>query len=47
MKLLDLKYILVKLGDRVDGFMSFMPTYEDEYPVVYCYEIHLLTALQG
>lgn len=47
MKLLDLKYILVKLDDRVNGFMSFMPTYEDDYPVVYCYEIHLSTALQG
>jgi hypothetical protein len=50
MKLLDLKYLLVKSGGnegKVEGFMSFMPTYEDGYPVIYCYEIHLSTALQG
>lgn len=47
MRLLDLKYILVKFNDAVEGFVSFMPTYEDDYPVIYTYEIHLSTALQG
>ncbi|CZR56082.1 uncharacterized protein PAC_05970 [Phialocephala subalpina] len=47
MKLLDLKYLLVKLDNQVQGFVSFMPTYEDDYPVIYCYEIHLSSALQG
>lgn len=55
MKLLDLKYMLVvkqheeKTGnnDKVEGFMSFMPTLEDGYPVLYCYEIHLSSSLQG
>jgi hypothetical protein len=47
MKLLDLKYLLVKRGDHLEGFVSFMPTYEDGYPVVYCYEIHLDPLLQG
>lgn len=47
MKLLDIKYVLVKLDDKVEGFVSFMPTDEDGYPVVYCYEIHLSPTLQG
>jgi hypothetical protein len=48
MKLLDLKYFLVKGDDgKVEGFLSFMPTYEDEYPVIYCYETHLSSLLQG
>ncbi len=47
MKLLDLKYFLIKQGSKVVGFVSFMPTYEDDYPVIYCYEIHLSSALQG
>lgn len=49
MKLLDLKYILVKApgSDEVLGFVSFMPTYEDDHAVIYCYEIHLQPALQG
>ena len=47
MKLLDLKYFLIKDGTMVVGFVSFMPTYEDGYPVIYCYEIHLSSALQG
>ena len=47
MQLLDLKYFLVKLNNFVEGFVSLMPTYEDDYPVVYCYEIHLSLALQG
>ena len=47
MRLLDLKYFLVKRDDEVEGFLSFMPTYEDDYPVIYCYEIHLSSPLQG
>ncbi|KAH6724814.1 hypothetical protein BKA61DRAFT_665498 [Leptodontidium sp. MPI-SDFR-AT-0119] len=47
MKLLDLKYLLVKRDTTVEGFMSFMPTYEDDFPVVYCYEIHLREELRG
>jgi hypothetical protein len=46
MKLLDLKYFLIKKENQVLGFVSFMPTYEDDYPVIYCYEIHLSSALQ-
>jgi hypothetical protein len=49
MRLLDLKYLLVKkeTENEVLGFTSFMPTYEDGYPVIYCYEIHISSALQG
>ena len=47
MRLLDLKYLLVKNGDQIEGFCSFMPTTEDECFVVYCYEIHLAPSLQG
>lgn len=47
MRLLDLKYILVKSGDQIKGFASLMPTYEDDYPALYCYEIHLDLELQG
>lgn len=47
MRLLDLKYFLVKRDRKVEGFLSFMPTYEDDYPVIYCYEIHLSVGLQG
>ncbi|KAF4963942.1 hypothetical protein FSARC_8077 [Fusarium sarcochroum] len=44
----DLRYILVKDGDdSIRGFTSFMPTFENHEPVVYCYEIHLKTELQG
>ncbi|TVY12564.1 N-alpha-acetyltransferase 40 [Lachnellula arida] len=54
MKLLDMKYIVVKSDDgegegegEVQAFASVMPTYEDGYPVLYIYEIHLCSALQG
>ena len=47
MKLFDLKYLLVKKDNQVEGFLSFMPTYEDDFPVIYCYEIHLSPPLQG
>lgn len=47
MKLLDMKYLLVKDREEVKAFASLMPTYEDGIRVVYCYEIHLHTELQG
>ena len=47
MRLLDLKYLLIKHDGHVEGFCSFMPTEEDECFVVYCYEIHLAPSLQG
>ena len=50
----DMKYLLLTTSDgvsftpayRVHGFLSFMLTREDELPVIYCYEIHLLPSLQ-
>ncbi|KAL5611583.1 hypothetical protein BROUX41_000832 [Berkeleyomyces rouxiae] len=36
---------LVRPG--LHGFISFMPTIEDGYSVMYCYEIHLVQALRG
>ncbi len=48
MRLPDLRYILVKdATGALGGFTSLMPTYEEGQPVVYCYEIHLKTHLQG
>lgn len=32
---------------QIQGFASFMPTYEAGWPVVYCYEIHLGAELKG
>ncbi|KAL8906734.1 MAG: hypothetical protein Q9207_001860 [Kuettlingeria erythrocarpa] len=53
MKLPDLRYILLIRPDsppaanfRIQGFLSFMLTYEDGYEVLYCYELHLAPALQ-
>lgn len=52
MKLPDLRYILLihpnppPAADPVQGFLSFMLTYEDGHEVVYCYELHLAPALQ-
>ena len=52
----DMKYLLWSKKEdsmpslptsRVEGFLSFMLTYEDHIPVVYCYEIHLKPILQG
>ncbi|KAF5027768.1 hypothetical protein F66182_146 [Fusarium sp. NRRL 66182] len=44
----DLRYILVKDSDSdIKGFTSFMPTFENHEPVVYCYEVHLKPELQG
>ncbi|KAM3514002.1 hypothetical protein MY11210_002319 [Beauveria gryllotalpidicola] len=34
-------------GGEIRAFASFMPTWEDNKPVVYCYEIHLLPELEG
>ena len=51
MRLPDLRYLLVKPTSSpdspVEGFMSFMFTYEDGHEVVYCYEIHIAPRLQG
>ena len=47
MKLPDLRYLLLKDSTtRIQGFLSFMLTYEDGYEVVYCYELHLAQAVQ-
>ncbi|KAK4098672.1 hypothetical protein N658DRAFT_499123 [Parathielavia hyrcaniae] len=45
----ELRYILVKEKgtESIRGFTSFMPTYEEGEPVIYCYEIHLEPGLQG
>lgn len=43
----ELRYILVLRDDQVCGFMSMMPTYENDEAVLYCYEIHLKTELKG
>lgn len=43
MKSPGLRYILVRDdGGAMAAFTSFMPTYEEGQPVLYCYEIHLL-----
>lgn len=57
MLLPDLKYVLMKQESEdcdfelqrspVDGFLSFMLTYEDGMEVIYCYEIHLQPQYQG
>ncbi|KAF2969482.1 hypothetical protein GQX73_g4093 [Xylaria multiplex] len=48
MKSPELRYILVKDAEgTVRGFTSLMPTYEEGEPVIYCYEIHLKSELQG
>ncbi|KAI1916989.1 N alpha-acetyl-transferase [Ophidiomyces ophidiicola] len=42
-----LKEHMAPLGDDdLGGFLSFMTTYEDGLPVLYCYEIHLAPKLQ-
>lgn len=45
----DMRYIIVrgKQDKSVQGFISFMITYEDGYEIVYIYEIHLIEALRG
>jgi hypothetical protein len=48
MKSPELRYIMVKDGQgNVCGFTSLMPTFEEGQPVVYCYEIHLKSEMQG
>ena len=56
MRLPDLRYVVLKQKDDykgldrlpdVEGFLSFMLTYEDGYEVIYCYEIHLSPQLRG
>ena len=49
MRLPDLRYLFVKesVTSPLEGFLSFMLTYEDGHEVLYCYEIHLSTHLQG
>jgi N-alpha-acetyltransferase 40 len=37
----------VSEGEVVVGFLSFMLTIEDDYPVIYCYEIHLQPYMRG
>lgn len=45
----ELRYILVrdKETQAVRAFTSLMPTFEEGEPVIYCYEIHLSSELQG
>ncbi|KAL8721394.1 MAG: hypothetical protein Q9225_001909 [Loekoesia sp. 1 TL-2023] len=53
MNLPDLRYLLLvdpsvqNIHTRVQGFLSFMLTYEDGHEVIYCYELHLTPCLQG
>jgi len=54
MQLLDMRYLLVRKADEpkatnqdIIGFASFMLTEEDDYPVIYVYEIHLEAELRG
>ncbi|PWY93577.1 GNAT family acetyltransferase Nat4 [Aspergillus sclerotioniger CBS 115572] len=53
MKLPDMKYLVVcregseYAEDGVVGFLSFMVTYEDGKEVIYCYEVHLASKVQG
>ncbi len=43
-----LRYVLVSDEDgALGGFTSLLPTYEEGQPVVYCYEVHLKSDLQG
>ncbi|KAF2102504.1 hypothetical protein NA57DRAFT_32081 [Rhizodiscina lignyota] len=48
----DMWYLLVRPESSVEAstvsaFISFMITIEDDYPVVYVYEIHISSALRG
>ncbi|KAL8648047.1 MAG: hypothetical protein Q9226_006164 [Calogaya cf. arnoldii] len=47
MKLPDLRYLLLRdTSAQIQGFLSFMLTYEDGHEVVYCYELHLAPLVQ-
>ncbi|KAF1982552.1 acyl-CoA N-acyltransferase [Aulographum hederae CBS 113979] len=43
----DMRYLIVKSKTIPLGFCSFMITTEDDYPVNYIYEIHLLPPARG
>jgi ribosomal protein S18 acetylase RimI-like enzyme len=49
MQLPDLKYLVLRTAQDlcVQGFISFMVTYEDSREVLYVYEIHLTPQFQG
>ena len=49
MQLPDLRYIVLRSypGGPIQGFISFMLTFEDGFEVIYLYEIHLHTNLHG
>ena len=58
MRLRDLRYFLLGREDEegaevpgtgalVEGFLSFMLTWEDGVEVIYCYEIHLSECVRG
>ena len=49
MQLPDLKYLVLRTAKNlsVQGFISFMVTYEDGREVLYVYEIHLTPQLRG
>ncbi len=51
MRLLDLKYLLLRSSTDsaapIVGFVSFMPTYEDDVSCLYVYEIHLGPSYRG
>ncbi|KAI9729531.1 MAG: hypothetical protein M1834_006727 [Cirrosporium novae-zelandiae] len=59
MQLPDMRYLLVREANSeghqnkanqdsiVNGFLSFMVTYEDGKEVIYCYEVHLSEELRG
>lgn len=32
--------------EEIRAFTSFMPTFEDNQPVIYCYEIHLMQDME-
>ncbi|KAL8802808.1 MAG: hypothetical protein Q9182_003568 [Xanthomendoza sp. 2 TL-2023] len=47
MRLPDLRYLLLTDSTaHVQGFLSFMLTYEDGHEVIYCYELHLSPLVQ-
>lgn len=45
----DMRYLIVldEASDGILGFASYMFTIEDDYPVVYLYEVHLKEQLRG
>lgn len=57
MRLLDMRFILLgrcslacpeaELCSPIEGFLSFMLTWEDGVEVIYCYEIHLEEHVRG